>query len=108
MWLVDYLHIVECFLFFYEPDDICFKVGDYAVYYDPMCYTSHDMFLLFGYIFRCWVAMELLSEICTAKIPPKGELVETGGICFLGSASILFVILYKGLIGSDTHAGLRK
>jgi hypothetical protein len=34
--------------------------------------------------------MELPCEICTAKLPPKGELVEIGGKCFLGSASILF------------------
>jgi hypothetical protein len=26
------LHIVECFLYFYGPDDICFKVGGFAVY----------------------------------------------------------------------------
>jgi hypothetical protein len=26
------LHIVECFIFFYGHDDICFKVGGYAVY----------------------------------------------------------------------------
>jgi hypothetical protein len=44
----------------------------------------------FEYIFQFWVAMELPCEICTAKMPPKGELVEIGGRGFLGSASILF------------------
>jgi hypothetical protein len=34
--------------------------------------------------------MELPCKICRAKMPPKGELVEIGGRCFLGSASILF------------------
>jgi hypothetical protein len=32
----------------------------------------------------------LPCEICRAKMPPKGELFEIGGRCFLGSASILF------------------
>jgi hypothetical protein len=34
--------------------------------------------------------MELLCELCTAKMPPKNKLVEIGGRYFLGSASILF------------------
>jgi hypothetical protein len=37
-------------------------------------------------------------EICTAKMPPKSDLVEIGGRCFLESASCL-ILLYMGLIG---------
>jgi hypothetical protein len=36
------------------------------------------------------------------KMPPKGELVEIGGRCFLGSASILFD---RGLIRSALEYG---
>jgi hypothetical protein len=34
IWLVDWFKLVqtECFLFFYGPDNIYFKVGGYAVY----------------------------------------------------------------------------
>jgi hypothetical protein len=48
------------------------------------------MFQIFGYFFRCWVAMELPCKVCAAKMSPKSELIEIGGRCFLGSASILF------------------
>jgi hypothetical protein len=34
-----------------------------------LCATSDDMFQIFGYIFRWWVAMELPCEVCTAKMP---------------------------------------
>jgi hypothetical protein len=44
-----------------------------------------------------FVAMELPCDICLAKMPPKSELVEISGRCFLGSASILFDT--TGLIG---------
>jgi hypothetical protein len=99
--LVQTACIVECFHLFYGPGDICFKVGGYAIYYKTqtstdtgknriLCATSDDMFQIFGSIFRFWVAMELPCEICTAKMPPRGELVEIGGRCFLGSVSILF------------------
>jgi hypothetical protein len=63
------------------------------------------MFQIFEFIFRFWLAMGLPCEICTAKMPPEGELVEIGGRCFLGSASILFVLLYRGLIGSVLEYG---
>jgi hypothetical protein len=69
------------------------------------CATSDDMFQIFGYIFRCWVAMELPCEICIAKMPPKSNLVEIGGRCFLGSASICLILLYEGLIGSVLEFG---
>jgi hypothetical protein len=58
------------------------------------------MFQIFGYIFRCWVAMELPCKICTAKMPPKSKLNEIGGRCFLGSTSVCLVLLYMGLIQS--------
>jgi hypothetical protein len=54
------------------------------------CATSDDMFQIFGYNFRCRVPMVLPCEICAAKMSLMGELVEIGGKCFLGSASILF------------------
>jgi hypothetical protein len=53
-----------------------------------LCATSDDLFQIFGYIIRCWVAMELPCEICTAKMPSKSKLIEIGGRCFLGSASM--------------------
>jgi hypothetical protein len=56
-----------------------------------LCATSDDMFEIFVYIFRCWVAMELPCEICKAMMPPKSELVEIGGRCFLGGASTMFI-----------------
>jgi hypothetical protein len=66
--------------------------------------------------------MELPCEICTAKMPPKGELVQIGGRCFLGSASILFDTAVYGTYwigpgiwfslfyeyGKDTYAGFGK
>jgi hypothetical protein len=54
------------------------------------------------------VAMELSCEICTAKMPPKGELVEIGGRCFLGSASMLFDTAVYGThwIGPEILLGL--
>jgi hypothetical protein len=66
--------------------------------------------------------MELQCEMCTAKMPRKGKLVEIGGRCFLGSASILFDTAVKGThwidpgillglfyeYGKDKHAGARK
>jgi hypothetical protein len=54
------------------------------------------MFQIFGYFFRCWVAMELPCEVCAAKMPPKSELIEIGGMCFLRSASVLFDTAVKG------------
>jgi hypothetical protein len=74
------------------------------------------MFQIFGIIFRYRVAMELPCEICAAKTPPKSKLIEIGGRCFLGSASVLFDtdVTYRGLIGSvleygkDTHAEFGK
>jgi hypothetical protein len=64
--------------------------------------------------------MELPCEICTAKMPPKGEIVEIGGRCFLGS--ILFDTAVQGThwigpgiwlglfyeYGIDTYAGFGK
>jgi hypothetical protein len=62
-----------------------------------LCGTSDDMFQIFGNIFRCWVAIELPCEICTAKMLPKSNLVEIGGRCFLGSAFILYDTVVKGI-----------
>jgi hypothetical protein len=55
-----------------------------------LCATSDDIFQIFGYIFRFWVAMGLSCEICTVKMPPKEELVEIGGRCFLSIHLVLY------------------
>jgi hypothetical protein len=65
----------------HERPPIMVRVGSYA---------SDVMFQIFGYFFRCWVAMELPREVCATKMSPKSELIEIGGRCFLGSASVLF------------------
>jgi hypothetical protein len=48
------------------------------------------MFQIFGYSFRCWVAMELHAKICAEKMLPKSAFIEICGRCFLGSTSVLF------------------
>jgi hypothetical protein len=59
-----------------------------------MCYLRR-------HVSNIWVYLTILgcngAEICTAKMPLKGEL-EIGGRCFLGSASILFDTAVK-----ETH-----
>jgi hypothetical protein len=66
--------------------------------------------------------VELPCKICTAKMSPKSKLIEIGGRCFLGSASILFdTAVYEthwigpGIwlswfyeYGKDTYAGAGK
>jgi hypothetical protein len=47
--------------------------------------------------------MELPCEVYAAKMPPKSELIEIGGRCFLGSACL--ILLYRGLIGSVLKYG---
>jgi hypothetical protein len=80
-----------------------------------LCATLDDVFQIFGYIFRCWVAMELPCVICTAKMPPKSKLIESGGGCFhlVGNCCIGDPLDWNWnkarfalrIYSKDTHAG---
>jgi hypothetical protein len=82
------------FSFFYGPDDI----GSYAARHRPPVLVRIGSYVLLqtscfkylGIFFDAGLAMELPCEIYTAKMPSKSKLIDIGGRCFLGSASILF------------------
>jgi hypothetical protein len=98
MWLVDWFKLLAhrlmfSFLLWASASEVMLFTRKHErppILLRILCATLDDMFQIFGYILRCWVAMELPCEICTAKMLPKGKLVGIGGRCFLESASILF------------------
>jgi hypothetical protein len=108
MWLMDWVkllaHIVECFLFFYGPDDICLQsrrlcclIGSCDVQPQTTCFKYLGIFFDAGF----W---ELPCAICAA-MPPKMNLLKSVASVSWGAHLSCLILLYEGLIGSVLEYG---